>query len=170
MAELGIVKGIGNGMFAPEKSVTRAEFAVMLLRTLNIPEQNEYSNEFSDVNSDDWHAKYLASALKSGLISGYEDNTFRPDMPVSREEMAQMLSRACAYKGIGIQKADISFFEDSKTISAWSYDAVSRMVGAEIMQGISNSEFSPRTNATRAQSAAVMKRLLDIFKRNEIDA
>lgn len=169
MASLGIINGLDDGRFEPDRSVSRAEFIAMLLRALDIPEEIEYNGEFSDVKEDAWYAKYLSSAFKAGLISGYEDNSFRPDMSVSRQEMAQMMSLACSFKGVEIKTADISTFSDYDDIPHWSYEAVSRMVGAGLMQGMTDNEFSAHGKATRAQSAVVMKRLLDIFNHDITD-
>ncbi|MTI65405.1 MAG: S-layer homology domain-containing protein [Firmicutes bacterium] len=79
-----IVKGIGNKKFLPNSNVTRAEYIAMLMRTLNIPVEENTTCSLKDVNKENWYNNVVATAVKKGFITGYSDNTFRPDKFISR--------------------------------------------------------------------------------------
>jgi len=160
----GVVNGVGNGQFAPNYNITRAQFAAILVRALGIPLNAESNNGdiFTDVNGTDWFASAVAAAYNVGLIRGY-NGYFRPNDEVSRQEMAIMLMTALEYMGFENDNyADLSSFNDASSIADWAYNATSGAVGAGLMSGIGNGEFSPRTSATRAQATVVISRLLDL--------
>ena len=105
----------------PNEPVTRAEFAGMLTHTLELVE-DEAASQFSDVNSGQNYTGAVGAAVKAGLVSGYGDNTFRPDNPISREEMAAITIRAITAAGINLEAIDanavIARFNDGNEISA----------------------------------------------------
>ena len=86
-----------NGGFLPGGKVTRAEFATMLVKSMGLPPSTEKSDKnlltFSDVKPADWHYELLRTAVKAGLIKGFTDGTFRPNDPVTREQVAVMVDR-----------------------------------------------------------------------------
>ncbi|MDF2664051.1 MAG: metallophosphoesterase, partial [Paenibacillus sp.] len=94
-----IVNGVGDSTFAPDGSVTRAEFAAMLVRALGLHDAGR-TVRFTDVQTSDWHAGVVLAAVQAGIVEGYENGEFRPDRQVSRQEMTVMLQRAAQYSGI----------------------------------------------------------------------
>jgi len=160
----GVVNGVGNGQFAPNYNITRAQFAAILVRALGLSLDNGYANGdiFNDVNGIDWFASAVAAAYNAGIVRGY-NGTFRPNDEVSRQEMAIMLMTALGFMGLENDNyADLSSFSDVSLIADWAYNAVSGAVGAGLMSGVGNGEFSPQTSATRAQATVVISRLLDL--------
>ena len=93
--ECGYLNGFGNGIFGPERAMTRAELATCLVRIAEkmgrVAEGD--ARVFSDVTGDEWYAEYVAKAAKLGLVNGYEDGSFRPDKSVTRAEAVTMINR-----------------------------------------------------------------------------
>lgn len=88
-----IINGISDELFAPDESLTRAQFAALLVRSLGIVRDETSDPSFHDVSSDAWYADAVAIASKAGLVTGYADGSFRPDERISREQITVMLAR-----------------------------------------------------------------------------
>ncbi|HZG78360.1 MAG TPA: S-layer homology domain-containing protein, partial [Paenibacillus sp.] len=97
LAALGIVNGYQDGTYRPDVTVTRAQFAAMLVRTFQLPSK-PYGGEFTDVVSADWFASATASATDAGLLQGYEDGTFRPNQTITNKEMFAMVNRVFLWR------------------------------------------------------------------------
>jgi len=165
----GVVNGVADHEFAPNSNITRAQFTTILVRALGIPlyTNNGNGDIFNDVNGIDWFASAVAAAYNAGLVSGY-NGTFRPNDEISRQEMAIMLMTAFEMMNLeNDHSADLSIFADASLIADWAYDAVAGAVGAGLMSGVGNDEFSPLTSATRAQATVVISRLLDLSPTSE---
>lgn len=107
---------------------------------------------------------YIGAAAEAGIITGNTDGTFRPDRPITREQMAIMMVRAMNYGGQPVvlntsAASALSKFNDSKKIQ--SKDSVAKAVQEGIIQGMTSKTFVPQGNATRAQAAVMLKRVLD---------
>ncbi|MDF2668721.1 MAG: glycoside hydrolase [Paenibacillus sp.] len=158
-----LVQGVTENEYAPEKSVTRAEFAALLVRALGIVEKKQTDlPAFKDVRSEDWYAGVVAAAAAAGLIEGYEDGTFRPNAVISREELAVLATRA--YKFTEVQSSSgaavkLEQFTDAKNVSNWAREAVGLMVNEGIMNGMQDALFAPQEQTSRAQAAVLLKRL-----------
>ncbi|WP_158606799.1 S-layer homology domain-containing protein [Paenibacillus ginsengarvi] len=155
-----LVKGVTDNEFAPDRSITRAEFAALLVRALGLAEQGG-SAKFSDVRSTDWFAAAAATAAAAGLIEGYEDGTFRPNQVISREELAVLASRASAFvtKSAAASVAALQSFSDAGSISDWARSAAAQAVSAGLMNGVADSVFAPKEQTSRAQAVVILKRL-----------
>ena len=155
--------GYPNGNFVPQGAITRAEAAAMLVRTrttnfgVDVPRAQAASvtERFSDVSGDAWYANYLAIAYSYGLIRGFPDGTFRPNEPITREQMAGMLAST-----VGLWTRDPQF-TDADTISRWAIDFVATVQIEGLMQGDPNGAFRPQDHMTRAEAAAVFGRILE---------
>ena len=166
----GIFLGDDQGKFNPDHSITRAEFAAMIVRALELePVQSaEFSIAsevskavFTDVtNPDDWYYTPINIAYNSGIVKGKGDGTFKPTDYITRQEMAVMATRAIHLKGIFTNAANLTFADNQEIGSAY-YDSVQRLVDLKIMEGNDDNTFSPLKNSTRAQTAAVIYRMLD---------
>ena len=89
---LGLVSGSRAGTFRPDASVTRAE-ATVLFGKLNLPAINGKQADFRDIAKTDWFYDSVDTAVKSGLVSGYEDHTFRPQKTITRFEANSMVTK-----------------------------------------------------------------------------
>ncbi len=151
MASKGIVNGYDENTFNPDKNITRAEFAKLLVNELELDMVNSGS-EFNDMNNH-WAKDYVNTAYKAGLIKGYDGN-FNPNDNITRAQMATMIGRAIDTDN----KTDINFFNDSASIPDWSKEDLSKAVGEGFIKG-SNGSFRPNDNATRAESTSVIYRM-----------
>ena len=95
----GYVNGYGDGTFRPNNKTTRAEFIKLVNRVYNFTEKG--TQNFKDVKTTNWFYNDLLIAMKAGYINGYEDNTFRPNEPISREEACKILATVMGIKGDG---------------------------------------------------------------------
>ncbi|TVY05564.1 S-layer homology domain-containing protein [Paenibacillus cremeus] len=159
-----IVSGVSENAFAPDRPITRAEFAALLVRALGLEEMPQ--TVFTDVQASDWFAGAVGTARKAGLVSGYEDQSFRPNDPITREQMVTMIVRALKAGGQEAQGsgASLSGFSDRAEIADWAQDAAAKSISAGIVQGTSGTTFSAKQQATRAESAVMLKRTLQVLK------
>lgn len=160
LASRHIIDGMTDTQYAPNKTVTRAEFTAMILRLLNIKEE-AYSGEFSDVKSGDWYANAIEAAYKAGIIEGDGKNA-RPNDSITREEMTAIAMRA--YEMLTQYKEEnlgATSFSDDKSISDWAKNAVANAAKLGIINGEPNNAFAPKGIATRAEAAAIIYGLLE---------
>ena len=162
LTKLGIIKGKSDTAFAPNDNITRAEFLACIMRSLNV-ETVPYSGAFSDVSSADWYADTVQTALKYGIIS--EAERFNPNVYVTREGIAKMAARAYMYMMNNQWQwdCDLSAFSDHEQISDWAIGYVSGCVSLGLIQGYSDGTIKPSANATRAQAAVIMNRLINLI-------
>lgn len=158
MSNKGYVNG-NNGMFRPNDSITRAEFVSMMVRILDIESENANSS-FIDVNSSDWFAPNVLAAVKNGMVKGYEDNTFRPHDPITRQEIGTIIGSILNENISDAQISEIlSVYNDE--VAGWAKVNVAISVKAGIIQGLPGNEFGGDQNATRAQAAVMLLRYLN---------
>ena len=158
MAEKGFAGGVGDGRFAPEANITRAQFAAFLVRILAVPESGAALN-FTDVKAGDWYYAPLATAYQAGLIKGLTSDKIAPNDNITREQMAVMLVRAMEYKGKTFPDAKGLTFTDKGTVSPWAVAGISQSAQLNLIGGFPNGTFMPQANATRAQAIVMLHRL-----------
>ena len=156
LASDGIINGVGDKMFEPNRTITRAEFVTLTVKAFNLTETTESS--FNDVNDTDWFSTYVKRALKAGIIS--EDISFRPNDAISREEMVKIIVGAWRLENEEPQWINISDFNDKEEISDWAADYVNTAVTLGLVKGDDNKNFNPKNATTRAEAAVVLYRLL----------
>ncbi|MEC0244076.1 DUF4073 domain-containing protein [Paenibacillus dokdonensis] len=154
----GLVTGYEGDLFRPDQTITRAEFTVMLTRALGIETQAENGQiSFTDGgNIPLWAKSAVSVAVKQKLVSGYEDGTFRPDGQITRAEMSAMIVRALNIPPDN--EASLSF-ADEKNIPNWVKGFVAAAAKQGIVHGL-NGEFAPDRQATRAEAAVMLLRML----------
>ncbi|MFD5022805.1 S-layer homology domain-containing protein [Paenibacillus sp. NPDC058367] len=161
VAAKGAIEGVGEGKFAPKSNVTRAEFAKMLIRALNL-ENNSAVQSFSDVSSTAWYAPYVAVAAEKGIITGRSADKFDPNATITRAEMATMIARAV--KSINpaatTNVTAISQFSDAAKISASLRDGVAFAADHNLVIGNAG-KFNPNDTATRAEAAVIIYRTIN---------
>lgn len=170
MAARHVVKGVDQAqtMFMPDSEVTRAQFYAMLIRSLRIKEDWTSAPVFTDV-SQNWRGVAMA-AYKAGLAGGYEDGTFRPDQPITREQIASILTRVLEmYKVDGNLTPEqidtiLEGFSDRNRISGYARESAAKAVNAGIIAGRTHllfwRNFAPQDSATRAESCVMLMRTL----------
>ncbi|WFA87400.1 S-layer homology domain-containing protein [Paenibacillus amylolyticus] len=160
-----IVQGTGENVFAPDRSITRAEFTAVLLRGLGLHSlRSTEAASFTDVKTGSWYEDEVQTAVSYGLISGYADDSFRPNSEISHAEALTIVSRAM--KLVGLAQADasettslLSTYSDSAKVQAWAAEPVASAIKQELVQGADGKLMSD-ADISRAQSAAIVKRLL----------
>lgn len=161
LAGKGIIKGRTETAFDPAAPVTRAEFAALLTRLLNL-EGRSSSHTFTDVESQKWYSDEVAAAYNSSIITGRSADKFDPDGLITRQEMAAMIARVLFREGYRpADEAELSVFEDADDVAAWAQNAVSTALREGIIQGMGDNTFKPKAKATRAQAAVMLYRLFN---------
>ncbi|MBP3484297.1 MAG: S-layer homology domain-containing protein [Oscillospiraceae bacterium] len=160
-ANVGIIAGYPDGTYRPNNVVTRAQFITMLYRAAGSPEVKNSELEFSDA---DTIAKPFVTAVAWGVenkvISGYGDNTFRPDQNISRAQMATFMYRYMKdVAGYDFGDVKPCGFEDANQIAAPFVDAVNAIVSAGVMNGMNAKTFAPNNTANRGMAATVILRV-----------
>jgi hypothetical protein len=153
--ENGIMRTNENGMFEPDRNVTRAEIVEYIFKTMNYTE-TEYRGEFSDVSGDMSYANILQTLVDRGIIS--KDEKFRPDDNVSRQEVCRIISLALGLESTG---EELDTYSDKDEVGDWAAQHVKNMISAGIMTGISKNEFSPKTNITNGQMARIVVAIME---------
>ena len=140
LASLGVIKGADQERFAPGRAISRAEFAAIATRFVSGAQQG--SIQFTDVPKDAWYYSNVLTAVQYGWINGYEDNTFRPNRPITRAEAAKivnhMLGRSAdmKYKDTASQ---IRYFTDV-TRDYWAYDEIIEATNSHEYRVVNNVE------------------------------
>lgn len=160
LAARQLIKGMSADQFSPSSTVTRAEFAALLARALGL-ELKDTATLFTDVPSDKWYASAVHAVVSAGIVKGRSKDHFAPNATITREEMAVMLAGALKFTGKAEGKLASLTFTDKERISSWAQDAVVQATGAGILQGNKEGAFAPKSNATRAEAAVVLKRWLE---------
>ncbi len=152
----GLMTGVSDTEFAPEATTTRAMIVSILARLEGVT--TAQAAGFADVD-DEWYATAVNWAANVGVVNGYEDNTFRPNTAITREQLAAILMNYAAYKGEDVSnRADLTNYTDQP--STWAEEAMSWAVAEGLISGVTNTELQPQGEATRAQVAVILERFL----------
>ena len=149
--ENGITTGVGNDLFAPEQSCTRAQIVTFLWRAAGSPEPKAASS-FTDVPASAYYAKAVAWAVENGITNGMTETTFAPDATCTRGQSVTFLYRAL--KGTASGSTN---FTDVKS-DAFYADAINWAVANNVTNGTSNTTFSPNADCTRAEIVTFLYR------------
>lgn len=160
-----IITGTSSTEFSPSQRVTRAEFAALITRSLGLAAVNS-GTSFSDVNASAWYANAVQTAAAAGLITGYTDGSFKPNSPITRQEMAVILSKAIKYTGTTLtaDPSALAKFSDAAAIPAWSQAAIQEIAAEQIIQGRPDGSFAPQNNATRAEAVTMLEKTLKFLQ------
>ncbi|MCR4431500.1 MAG: S-layer homology domain-containing protein [Tepidanaerobacteraceae bacterium] len=162
-----LVGGLPDGSFAPDRAITRAEFAALLANALTFAgqgEQKEAVKNFTDVPADVWYAGAVKNVAAAGLISGYPDGTFGPEKNISREEAAVMVVRLLQRLQVQVPPAPesvLASYKDAGEAGVWARANLAAAVGSGLLRGSSEERLDPAGRLTRAQAAALLKRVLE---------
>lgn len=154
------VTGYPDGKFMPDKAVTRAEFAAMVNKALG--NSGTENLAFSDVYYGEWYYTDVAKALAAAYTAGYDDNTFRPNNPISRQEAAVMISRIVPTYG---KSGNLRSFSDYRSIADWAFDAMEKVNGKGYIGAYNDGKIHPTDQLTRAQTAKI---ICDILEKENI--
>lgn len=154
----GLMTGTSATEFAPDVTTTRAMIVGILARLEGVTSAGDAG--FSDVD-DEWFATAVNWAASVGVVNGFEDNTFRPNDAITREQLAAILCNYAAWKGEDVSAcADLSAYSDAAAISSWATDVMRWAVAENLINGVTADALQPQGAATRAQVAAILERFL----------
>lgn len=164
LASKSIVRGRSANSFMPKADITRAEFAEYIARALGLKGDRAAASAYSDIASGSATASYIGAASAAGIVQG-SGGQFRPNAAISRQEMAAMMVRAIEASEMKIIPAKdnasyLAKFKDKGKISAWAQPFAAKAVFAGIANGQTATEFAPLGQATRAEAAVMLKRML----------
>ena len=163
LREKGIVKGVTESAFDPEKRLTKAEFLTLAERAAEINE-SDYKGGLKDVSSTDWFSKAVQSALDNGTIDDIiENGEFNPNDGIDREDMAYLAVKIYEWKTKTEAAGESYTFTDGNEISDDRKSYISKAYALGIIKGNENGEFLPKSTLTRAEGATVVYRLLNIL-------
>ncbi|MFC0394138.1 S-layer homology domain-containing protein [Paenibacillus mendelii] len=166
-----IVNGTDETHYNPNGAVTRAEFAVIIVRALGLSDKGG-SSVFTDVQSGDWYAGAVSKAQEYGILNGYEDGTFRPTTTITRVEAMSIVLRAMKLTGLDTAastadiEAALSMFSDGEAVSEGAKPAVAMAIKSGIVSG-TEAGLMPASEITRAETAVIVQRMLRIAKLTE---
>lgn len=154
-----IMEGFEDHTFHPEEALTRAQAAKVFCSLLNLKpvRPTESTRKFKDMmNSPHWAMEFILAVVNAGIMQGFDDGSFSPDGPLTREQMAIMITKA-----YNLPKIHYVPFEDVNP-NRWSCDYISAVAYDGIMVGVGENKFEPAASITREQMAAIACRLLGI--------
>ena len=133
MIENGMMNGVGNGMFEPNGSVTRAMLVTILYRQAGSPSVEGKTNPFIDVKPNKYYTDAVIWAFQNGIVNGTTPTTFEPEEPVTREQIATILYRQAGSPAV--PEADLSSFLDASDVSSYAANAVRWAVSEGVIKG-----------------------------------
>ena len=165
MLDRNIIDGVGGNRFDPNGTVTRAQFAKMMVNTLDLKEYAPQTPSFLDVKKNSWEYPYVESAKP--YLTGFRTSTgdyFKPSLPAVREDMAVALVNAMGYQNEKVDESILDQFEDKHQISPNLRKHVALSVKYGLIKGTTDKGrllFDPQGNLTRAQAAVLLRRAFE---------
>lgn len=159
--ERGIVSGVGDGKFAPQNNVTRADFLIMVMKSYGIELDSHITDNFADAG-DKYYTKYLGTAKRLGLVSGVGNNRYLPETTITRQDMFVILYRVLEeleqLPKAGNSGRSLDQFNDTSDIDNYALKAMKLFVEAGMIQG-DGVNLKPKTTSTRAEAVQVLYNL-----------
>lgn len=153
----GILSGVGEGRFEPNRYMTREELVKMMDNAFNFAKEEAESN-FADADKNAWYYSAVSAAAKKGIVTGYGNNTFGIGKLITREDAAVIFLRAAGKENFKTS-ADVSF-SDKEAVSDYAKEAVGTLGNSGIISGMGDGCFMPKSNLTRAEAAKMFYGLL----------
>lgn len=163
----GLMKGTGPGTFSPGETVTRGQIAAILHRLAGEPAVR--GSSFSDVAPDAYYSAAVAWAARRGVVEGFADGTFRPDLPVSRQQLAAILWRYARGEGADSgNRAALRSFPDAGEVSGYAREALGWALAEGILQGTGDGTLQPQGRAARGQTAVLLDRFQTLLGKGQL--
>lgn len=150
------VIGYTDGTIRPGNNISRAEVATIFFRLLTDEAREQYNKtttSYSDIKDGAWCCRAVATLTNAGVINGYTDGTFRPNAPITRAELATIIAR--------FAKLDVNTKTFSDITGHWAQKNIELAVGNGWINGYEDGTFRPNNNITRAETFAMINRVLD---------
>lgn len=161
LKEQGILNGVSDAAYEPERVITREEFVSALVRLFDLDTTyTKVDIGMQDVDYDSWYAPYIIAAYQFNIIQGYSEGSFGVGRPVTREEIAVMAVRMVDFFEVTLPQNAEKTFADAEQISDWAVEAVGRIQKAGIINGYEDGTYRPQEGANRAEAAKILYELL----------
>ena len=160
VTENDLMNGMGNDMFMPYATSERAMIVTILWRLEGMPGA-ENAIEFSDVHNSDWYYDAVMWASENKIVEGYGDTTFRPDTPITHEQLAAIHYRYAVYKGYNTTAREV--LTDNIIISDWATDAVEWANAVKLLDLFQLKEYLPREVVARCQMAYILMQFCALY-------
>lgn len=161
LAGYGIINGMSKTSFAPNESMTRAQFAKIVVSGLGL--DAEYRGTFLDVPATAWYAPFVDTAAAFGIVTGVGDGKFNPDGTITVQEAAAMIARAAALCGldtaVSVPAAVLSGYRDSAQADTWAKSALAYCAASGLWASGSDT-LSPKRPILRCEIAQILYDLL----------
>lgn len=159
----GLMNGTGPASFSPGGTVTRGQIAAILHRLAGEPAAR--GSSFSDVSASAYYGEAVAWAARQGVVEGFYDGTFRPDLPVSRQQLAAILWRYAGLEGADSgARASLRGYRDAGEVSGYAREAMSWALAEGILQGTRDQTLQPQGRAARGQAAVLLERFQKLLQ------
>ena len=163
LASRGIINGMGQGTFMPNKTMTRAEFAAIVTRALGLAAKD--TKAFTDVPSSKWYAGYIGTANSSGIVNGVGNGKFNPEGTITRQEAAAMVARAAKLCGLdtamdaAATRDMLAQFGDYRSVASWAKEPMAFCYSANILDQ-SELNIEPTKAILRCEIAQMLYNML----------
>lgn len=157
-----LMVGTAPDEFSPNMETSRAMIVTILYRLTGSPNIGQNSN-FSDVSAGGWYSDAVAWAAENNVVGGFPDGSFKPDDPLTREQLVTVLFNFAKMKGYDTNGTNLTAFNDANEISGYALPAMQWAVKHGIVNGIGGNMISPKSTATRAQMATILKGFIEDF-------
>lgn len=162
----GLMNGTSATTFSPEGTTSRGMIVTILWRMAGSPDMEDkiWGYPFADVDATAYYGTAVYWARLNGIAGGYDDATFGPNDPITREQMAAILYRYAQYKGYDVSaKADLNKFTDADEISNYALEALQWANAEGLINGKGDGVLDPKGQATRAEAAAILMRFCENY-------
>ncbi len=160
--ENNLMQGIEDNKFGPEEKLTRGMLVTVLWRMEGEP-KTDYKASFKDIDNS-YYTDAVRWAAENNVVLGITEDSFEPNISITREQMAAIIYRYAKYKGYDINVGTNAGYKDTDDISEYAANAVDWAAEKGIMTGDTEGKFEPKTSTTRAQTAAVLMRISENFR------
>jgi hypothetical protein len=161
-----VIDSAGEGLFEPDRNITRAEFAATVVRALGLMRPGTGKDAFSDVTKTEWYYDTVSIAYEYGIIEGYGNGLFGPLDSITREQAMTIIARAMKLTNLktefiaGEAEQLMKAYGDSGQSSFWAEDAIASCIKAGVVSGRNEKLLAPKDNMTRAEAASIVQKLL----------
>lgn len=154
-----VVQGYSEKNFAPNSTITRAEFIKIVLKGLNYNVYSIQSAAFTDTEPGDWYYSYVSFAHSKGFIDGYSDGSFHPNAPITRAEAIQILINTAGFLG-AYASSEVNHMFNDVDGNDWFATAVAIGIDYELIKGYGDGSFRPHNDMTRAEASVLIEKAM----------
>ncbi len=161
LASKGIINGVSAQSFHPGASITRADFAKLIVAAFGFKAPISSAGSFADVGEDDYYHEAVVIAAGLGIVRGKGDGKFYPEENVTRQDMFVMMARALERAGKKLPQSATAEYADASAIAGYAREAAAFLTEQGLLQGGGDGMLHPANESTRAEAAVLLYRLFN---------